>query len=172
MVCGCFASQTSIGFVLWYSLGSFQFARFVIFTIVLVFVLCLANSGFVQCCSLAGLPSVRTLCNIQQCSCMRALPHRHRNFLSRARFHITCRMIALPIVGCCPFDLAVLERVVLVVLANFCSGLYIFDDSPWGERRRRTNAHYDGNLDSEPFSAACSVKSAIMLATCNSVINS
>ena len=42
--CGaCFASQTSIGFVLYFSLDSFQFARFVIFSIVLVCVLCLTN---------------------------------------------------------------------------------------------------------------------------------
>ena len=70
-----------------------------------------------------------------------------------------------PIMGCWPFDLVLLQRVVLVILdisTASCTDLRRF--SMRKKRTGRTIPHYDGNLDSQPF---CLLKSSICLAKSN-----
>lgn len=150
MLHACFASQTSIEFVSC-SLKYLKFARFGIFGIVLVCVLCLTNIGFVQCYDSTpfsfhpllylALP-LFFVCFASQtwslCSTIVSAPLNLHALLYSAMFLHSCfasqklefsvaRTLSYqiwsrwPIVGCWPFDLALLERVVLVVLESFCS---------------------------------------------------
>ena len=79
------------------------------------------------------------------------LPQKHRNFLSHAHCHITCRMITLAYCGMLlTFRLSVVtagcDWLYSNVSAASCTSTTILH---MGKRRRRTITYYDGNLDSQ-----------------------
>ena len=105
-----------------FSLNSVQFASFGIFSIVLIVrVLCFTN--------------ITIFC----------LTH-------AAMSYITCRMITLAYCGMLTFRLSVVTTGCTGCTRTFPQRVvHLRRFSIWERRRRRTIAHYDGNLDSQPL---------------------